>query len=763
MESVLRILGRTRAILTAATILTAYSVQAEQISVVGNERIDASVVEQAFGKPSKGDRYTDSELDAGIKQLFASGYFADVKAEHGKGGLVVRVSERTTVGNVVFNGNDRLKDEALALVVSAAPGTPLAEGETDRDIAAMIAAYGRIGRTQAKVTQRVVRRDGNVADVEFTVEEGEKTKVTSITFDGAKAFSQSRLQGVISTKVSNPLSLIKNDDIYDIDRAERDAAALETFYHDKGYIDAKVSGPEVVSDDKTNEIFMQFSVDEGKQYRVGEVSVDRGVTLADAPAKGDVYSSSKVQVSAEQASHKMARLGSPRTDIGVRPDRKSDSSVDVRYVADNPERTYVERIEIGGNYKTADYVIRREIDLSEGDLLSRPALDQIEKRLRRLELFSAVNASVGKGSAADRAIVNVQVVEKSSGTFEVGGGYSSKDGPVAVLSFDERNFMGTGRGLRGSVGRGVNSGTYDFGMTEPYLYGSRVTGDFNVFRKDWGDRDNGFHPYVETLTGGRFAFSFPIVDDAILTAYYEISNQDITDVDERYTGIGTKGDPNLVTRGDYVRSMLGGEWVYSTLDDQRMPTDGVKLKVSQDFAGLGGDARYSKTEVSATTAREVSAVKDIVAQFNIKGGAIGGLGQDLDFLDQFRPGNDLVRGFASGGIGPRDSGTDLSLGGQFYVGASAEARMPMPLVPEGLGLKSAFFADAGTVFKADSGTVRKSGATLTNDNAAIRASVGTGIVWNSPFGLLRADVAVPVMKQDGDRTQVFSLSGGAHF
>ncbi|MNU30387.1 Outer membrane protein assembly factor BamA precursor [compost metagenome] len=765
----MRILGNTRAALAAAAILTASAVHAEQFSVVGNERVDGSVIEQAFGQPSNGGRFSEAELDAGVKQLFSSGFFADVKVERGKDGLVVQVSELPTVGNIVFNGNDRLKDEALAAAVGMDAGTPLANGAVDRAAKAILTAYEKIGRQHAKLSQRLVNRSGNITDIEFTIDEGEKTKVTSITFEGAKAFSQSRLQGVISTKVSTPLSLVKNDDIYDVDRADQDAVALIAFYHDNGYIDAAVEGPEVVLDEKVNEIYLVFNVNEGRQYRVGEVAVENAAGKTEAAevapriATGDVYSPTKARRAADKASRKMSRIGVPDAEVSVRPDRKPDGTVDVGFVVDPTPRTYVERIDIGGNYKTRDYVIRREIDFSEGDLMNKSMLQQVEKRLRKLGFFSAVNVSVAKGSADDRVVVNVQVVEKPSGSFEIGGGYSSKDGPLAVLSFNERNFMGTGRGLRASVGRGVKSGTYDFGITEPYLMGSRVTADFSAFRREWDSRDNGYHPYDETLTGGRFAFSLPITDETLITAYYGISTQSISGVDERHSGIGTKDDPNLVTRGDYVRSVLGGEWAYSTLDDDTDPRDGVKLNLTQEFAGLGGDARYSKTEASASSAHEVDAVRDIVAHFSVKGGAIAGLGKDLSFTDQFRLGSDLVRGFASGGIGPRDAGTGLSLGGQYYAGASAEARMPMPLVPEGLGLKTAFFADAGTVWKADAGRVRRSGASVISDDAAIRASVGTGIMWNSPFGLLRADFAVPVIKEDGDRTQIFSLSGGTRF
>lgn len=761
----MRILVSTRAALAAATILTATAVRAEPIRVTGNERIGADAVEQAFGQPT-GKRFSDEELDAGIKQLFASGFFSDIKTGRGNGFLVVHVTELPTIGNVVFNGNERLKDEALASVAGLTPGTPFSGEALDKAVSAISSAYAKIGRQQARIARKSVIRDGNVADVQIDVVEGDKTRVTSITFEGASSFPKSRLQGVMVTKESGPLSLLRNDDIYDLDRTDRDLEALRAFYHDNGYIDAVVSGPDVVLDEKVNEIYLVYSVNEGRQYRVGEVSVfdtsARGVKV-DGIEKGDVYSPSKAEAAASGSLRKMSRLGVSDVEVTFRPDRRPDGTVDVGFMVDDTARTYVERIEISGNQKTTDYVIRREIDFSEGDLLNRPELARVEKRLRKLGLFSAVSISLARGSAEDRAVVNVAVVEQPSGSNEIGGGYSLKDGPLAVISFDERNFMGRGRGLRASVGRGIDTGTYDFGLTEPYLFGARVTGDFSLFRREWGDQDNSYRPYDETLTGGRVAVSFPITDESLATAYYSIANQEIAGVDDRYTGIGSIADPNLVTKGDYVRSVLGGEWSYTTFDDAKDPSEGLKLDMKQELAGLGGDAHFSKTEVAAASAHQVDAVRDLVAQFSIKGGAMTGLGEDLSFIDQFRPGSELVRGFANGGIGPRDAGTGFALGGRYYAGASAEARLPTPLMPEDFGLKSAFFADAGTVWSADAGRVRTSGASLISDAPSIRASIGTGIIWNAPFGLLRADIAVPVVKHDSDRTQIFSLSGGTRF
>lgn len=771
----MRILGTTHAALLAASLFAAtsgHALAAETVTVAGNQRIDSETVEQTFGVPGGDGRYSAEQIDAGIKQLFSSGFFSDVQVSRADGRVVVTVVEHPYVGNVVFNGNDRIKDDALQTVAGLISGEPFTDARADRAVASINAAYARTGRPNATVTKLVVpRAGGDYVDIQFTVVEGDKTRLSSIEFKGASAFSANRLKGVISTKETGPLSFVKNDDVYDVDRAEADAKALEKFYHDSGYIDAIVSGPEVVQDDKVNELYLVYNVSEGRQYSVAKVEVDATVPTVPASVKtarlrtspGDIYSPSRTAADARKAELEAARAGQPDVDVTPRASRTADGTVEVTYQVDPAAKAYVERIDISGNDKTADYVIRREIDFSEGDLFNRTMVGQVEKRLKALGFFRSVSISTAKGSTDDRVILQVSVVEQSSGSFEIGGGYSSKDGPLAVLSFNETNFMGTGRGLRGSVGRGVDAGTYDIGLTEPYLFGTRVTGDFSLFRRDWSDQNNSYRPYDESLTGGKIGFTAPLNDVALFSVWYSLSNQEITGVDDKYTGAGTFDDPNLVTRGDYVRSVLGGEWRMSTLDDATNPSDGFQLKAGQEWAGIGGDASYVKTELSAKTVKELDAVRDIVAHFAVKGGSINGLGKDLSFTDQFRPGGDLVRGFANGGIGPRDASTGFSLGGQYYAGASAEARLPMPVFPETYGLKSAFFADAGTVWHADSGRVASSGATVVSNGPSLRASVGTGIIWNSPLGVLRADFSLPVVKQDGDRTQIFSFSGGSRF
>lgn len=758
----------TSVALAATFAIASHAVAAEAVSVTGNVRVDGEIVRQSFGKPASGERFTDGEIDAGVKQLFASGFFADVKAAREGAGLHVSVVENPSVGNVVFNGNQRLRDDVLQATVATAAGKPLVASQVDADVAAIVGTYARIGRVGAHVEKRVVARDRNVDDVLFTITEGEKASIGSIEFRGATVFSQNRLKGVISTKETSLLSKVKDDDVYDIDRAEADARSVERLYHDNGYVDAIVTGPEVVFDEKENAFYIVFDVTEGRQYRTAEIAVQATMPSPNVKTSrfglrtGHVYSPYRAQAAADRASLDASREG---YEVAVVPkaDRRANGTVGLEFQVDASAKAYVEKIDVVGNTRTADYVIRREFDLAEGDRFEPRLVRQAEKRLKALGFFSSVTTSTARGSAEDRVVLTVNVVEQDSGAFEIGGGFSSKDGPLAVASFSERNFMGTGRSFRASVGRGEDTGTYELSMTEPYLFGARVTGGFSLFRKDWSAEDNRFHPYGETETGGRFSLDLTVSADVLASVYYRLSVENVDDVDDKYTGKGTRDDPNLITRGDYVRSVLGGEWSFSNLDDETNPSDGTKITASQEWAGLGGDAAYVKTEVSAKAFKEVDAVRNIVAHLSVKGGSINGLGKDLSFKDQYSAGSDVVRGFARAGFGPRDAGTGLALGGQYYASASAEARLPAPLIPENFNLQTAFFADAGTVWRADPGRVAKSGATVVSDDPKVRAAIGTGIVWSSPVGQIRADFAYPVMKQDGDQTQFFSLSGGTRF
>lgn len=759
----------TSVALVATLAAAGHALSAEAVAVAGNVRIDDDAIRQSFGTPKSGERFDEDEIDRGVKQLFASGFFADVKASRHGGDLKVDVVENPYVGHVVFNGNSRLRDEVLQAAVATSAGAALVPGQVDRDAAAVVEAYAKIGYVGAQVEKQVVMREGNVADVLFTVAEGKKASIGSIEFRGATVFSQNRLKGVVSTKETGILSKVKDDDVYDLDRTETDARAVERLYHDNGYVDAMVTSPEVVFDDKENAFYLVFGVTEGKRYTTGPVtfSTDGARSPSIKTSRigirsGGPYSPYRAQTAAEQLSADASRHG---LDVAVVPrsNRRPDGTVGVEFQVEEARKAYVERIDIVGNVKTADYVVRREIDFSEGDRFDPALVQKAEKRLKALGFFRSVSISTSRGSSDDRLVLTVSVVEDSSGAFEIGGGYSTKDGPLAIASFSERNFMGTGRGFRASVGRGQDTGTYELSLTEPYLFGARVTGGFSLFRKEWSSEDNRFHPYDETQTGGKFSLDLPVSDDALASVYYRLSVENIGDVDEKYTGSGTKDDPNLVTRGDYVRSVLGGEWTWSSLDDEKSPTDGTKITASQEWAGLGGDAAYVKTEASAKAFKEIDAVRNVVAHLSVKGGSVNGVGKDLSFTDQYRAGSDIVRGFAKGGFGPRDVGTGLALGGQYYAAASAEARMPAPLVPENFNLQTAFFADAGTVWHADRGRVAKSGATVASDGAAIRAAIGTGVVWSSPVGQIRADFAYPVVKEDGDQGQFFSLSGGTRF
>lgn len=752
-----------KTLLAAASIVaisasTAYA--RPEISVVGNGKVDADFVVSSF--PDK-DRYTAADIDKAVKDLFATGAFSDVEVTRKGKAVVVKVVETPVVVDVAFTGNDRLTSEQLAAKAGLIGGSPFEPSRLPEVEARIRDAYAATGRRSATVTATVHQRDLGFYDVIFSVDEGVRSETSSIWFEGNENFSAAKLRSVMATKQTWLISRLFSKDVIDTERLEADRRRIEAFYRSKGYADVVVSEAEVDFDPDGKDGMAGFRIKEGPRYTVGVVTYENGLDR-DLPGdfdtdiraeEGKVYDASQAQELADGLARRLEAAGIVPVDIRARPSRQANGTVDVAYTVDQGQRLYVERIEVSGNEVTKDYVIRREFDLSEGDIFSARLVREAERRLNRLGFFDSVRILTSKGSAEDRIVLKVEVVERKTGEFTIGGAFSTNDGPMAIVSLSQSNFGGTGRAISASIGQGTETSNYDFSFTEPYVFGNRLSATAQLFRRDFDVRDGGFRPYDETVNGGRLSLKGPITANSDLSVYYSFTHSSKDDIEDRFA--------NVVSGDDHTVSAVGYDWSYSDLDDEKDPTNGVRYGFGQQFAGLGGDATFVKSEASARAYRELSQRHEIVGSVSVKAGHVTGVGEDLSFEDHFRSMPELVRGFESGGFGPRDASTGYLLGGQYYAGASAEAIYPIPLLSDGLGIKGSIFADMGTIWGADSGRVASSGATASFDDASLRASIGTGVVWDSPLGLFKANFALPVSKEDGDRTQVFSISGGTRF
>lgn len=793
---------------------------ASSIVVQGNRRVEADTIRSYF-RPGAGGRLSAVEIDEGLKALYATGLFEDVRTSNAGGRLVVTVVENPVINQVAFEGNKKAKDDQLKLEVQSKARGTLSKPMVQSDVQRIIEIYQRSGRFDVTVTPKIIELPNNRVNLVFEIKEGEKTGVKDIRFVGNNAFSRSRLKDVIKTAESNFLSFLQTTDIYDPDRVEADRDLLRRFYLKHGYADVRIVSAVGEYDPSKKGFIITFTIDEGPQYRVGTVDVIsnvRAIDTADLRGKvklssGSIYNADMVEKSVEAMAIEAAKRGYAFANVRPRGERKTETrTINLAFVVEEGARAYIERINIRGNIRTRDYVIRREFDISEGDAYNRALVDRAERRLKNLNFFKTVKITNEPGSAPDRVVVNVNVEETSTGEFSIAGGYSTADGFIAEASVADRNLMGRGQYAKAAVTWGQRTRGIDLNFVEPYLLGYRMAGGIDLFARK-NDASNSVS-YDITTYGTNLRLGFALTEELSFAPRYSIYRQEIslptqynncrnattspgsmfssgvpsgyhahalpvTPGDECYAD----GEASLAVRkelanGPVTVSMVGYTTAYNTLDNNKSPTSGLYAELKQDFAGVGGDVNFIRTTAEARTYYEV--VPDVVGVFKVQGGNIASWGsKDLRMLDHFQMGPNIVRGFANSGLGPRDltSGTNNdSLGGTKFWGASLEFQTPLYFLPKEIGIKVAAFADAGNVWGYEGPTSWSvTGETLAVglDSASnIRSSVGVGLIWDSPLGPLRFDFAYPLKKycaqatlggQVCDRTQMFRFGGGTKF
>ncbi len=745
----------------ALTFVSATAAEAaviQRIDVHGASRVGAEAVRSNI-TITPGKSFSNTDIDDSVKQLYGTGYFSDVKISVSGGTLVVNVQEAQLVNQVVFNGNRKVKDDKLAAVVKTHAAGPYNDAQIQSDIAAIKEAYAATGRSEVEVTTQVVPLGEGRVNLAFVINEGDRTKIAAINFVGNNAYSAGRLAAVIQTKRSNFLSFLTRKDVYNEDKLHADEDALRQFYYNRGYADMRIVSSDAAFDESTNKYTLTFNIEEGPRYDFGAVTVQSTVEGVDAQQlqslvrthEGQVYNAKEVQKSIEAISDQVASAGYPFARVTPRGNRDlNNNTIGVEYLVDQGERAYVERIEIRGNSRTRDYVIRREFDLSEGDAFNQQMITRAKRRLEALGYFSAVNISTQPGSSPDRVVIVVDVQDQSTGSFGIGAGYAAGgDGLLLEASIEEKNFLGRGQYIRISAGGGEEgSRAYGVNFTEPYFLGYRLAAGFDVNHSETSSNDN--YDYEETSVVLRV--TAPITEDLATTFRYNYKQMkydgNTADLSATYA--------NLVDESPWTRSSVSQTLTYNTLDDTVLPREGIYATATQEIAGLGGDSQYYKIYGKARYYHLLADDADIIGSLSASAGYVVGFGDHLNVFDQFTLTNSDIRGFENKGIGPRISGiNDDPLGGTTYFTASAEATFPMPGFPRDFNLRGAVFADAGTLFGND---VELLGSdTEEGDGSSLRASVGLGLIWQSPFGALRVDYAIPVVKEDFDKTQRFKF------
>ena len=725
-----------------------------EVRVEGAQRVEADTVRSYIGM-RPGDTVTPAALDKALKALFATGLFADVNIRQDGRDVTVRIVENPIINRLAFEGNRRITDETLTDEVKLRPRIVFTRARVQSDLQRVMDLYRRSGRFSAAVVPKVIQLPQNRVDLVFEINEGELTEIRKIAFVGNKEFDDGDLREVVQTRESAWYRFLTSDDTYDPDRLTFDRELLRRHYLANGYADFRVVSAvaELTPDSKA--FFVTFTVEEGARYKIGKVDFITALRNLDVEklregqtiVPGDWYNADEVEAMIGKLTDAVGVFGYAFVDIRprVRRDRKT-RLIDVAFVIQEGPRVFVETVKISGNVRTLDKVIRREILLVEGDAFNTSQLRRSRRRIRNLGFFERVEIENKAGSSPDKTVIDVLLKEKSTGEISFGAGFSSSAGVVGDAGISERNLLGRGQELELRVQLGERQQEIDLSFTEPYFLGKNLSAGVDVFRTT-RDLQSESSFDRETL-GFALRSGYRITEPLSQVWKYTLREDKIADIPT---------DASLAIKeqeGDLITSSIGQTLRYDKRDSRFNPTDGYFVELQNTLAGFGGDSQYLRNEVKGATYHEL--YDSWVLNIGAGVGYIVGIGDNIRIIDRFFLGGDNLRGFEDAGVGPRDLATLDSVGGNLFYRTTVGVAFPLGL-PNEFGLRGRVFSDAGSLAENDSNF-----STLT-DTGSIRLSVGTGLLWDSPFGPVNIDLAKALLKEDFDQTELFRFSFGARF
>ncbi|MEJ0062993.1 MAG: outer membrane protein assembly factor BamA [Alphaproteobacteria bacterium] len=732
----------------------------EAIKVEGAQRLESETV-VSYLALQKGQQATAAKINESVKALFATGLFQDVVLGMNGTALIVRVRENPVVNKVVFEGNAELKTEDLEKEVQLKPRLVYTLPRVQRDVQRLLDLYRRSGRFAATVEPKLVQREQNRVDVIFEIVEGDKTGIQSIGFVGNNHFSAGELRGIINTRESAWWRFFSSSDFYDPDRLNYDRELLRKFYLNQGYVDFRVLSANAELTPNKKDFFITYTVDEGERYRLGEIKVVSelkgldGAQYADkvTTISGDWYSAAEIERSIDQLTTAVDRLQYAFVEVVPDIERiREKQIINIVYRVREGPRMFVSRIDIEGNMRTMDKVIRRELAFAEGDAFNKAKLERSEQRIKDTGFFEEVKITPEEGAQPDQTAVKVAVKEKATGEISFGAGYSTTDGPLGDFSIREKNFMGKGQDVRFGATLSGRTKQFDVSFTEPYFLDRDLAAGVDLFRVTRDNQDAS--SYDETNTGFSLRLGYPLSEQLRQRLNYTYQNTNISTVPDTASRFIRE------QQGVANTSMVGQELSYDTRDSRLNPSTGYILHLYTDLAGLGGNVRYGRARVKATEYFKLA--ESWIFSIEGEGGYMNGLGEKVRISDRFFLGGDTLRGFEFSGVGPRDmtpGSNEDALGGEHFGRGTVELTMPSGL-PDEVGIKFHIFSDAGTIGKV--AVSPAPGEDLRTDQS-IRASIGLGATWQSPFGPVRLDFAHPVMKQSYDKLEKFRFNFGTRF
>lgn len=756
-------LGSVLWVAALLTVLMAQAVIAQtfrfnSVDVQGNKRIEDATIQNYIGV-STGQSVSAETLNNGYQALVASGLFETVDFIPRGRTLVVQVKEFPTINRVVFEGNRKIKDDALAVMIRSQPRFVYNPTIVEEDRKAIANAYANAGRLAAKVTPKIIRKSDNRVDVIYEVFEGGQVEVERIGVVGNRAFSDRRLRRVLNTKQTGLLRALVRRDVFIEDQIEFDKQVLSDFYQSRGYVDFRVNNVSAELAEERDGYFMTFNVREGQQFRFGDIMASTDLSGVDVEAfqkaikskSGRVYSPFAVETDIARLERLAVRKGYDF--IRVRPDvtRNNESlTLDINYIVERGPRIFVERIDIEGNTATLDQVIRRQFRTVEGDPFNPRDIRQTAERIRALGFFSNADVNARQGSNDDQVIIDVNVEEQPTGSMSFGASYSSNDGLGGIVEYSERNFLGRGQQLNLSIKGGADNQTYSLKFTEPAFLHNDLRFSLNASYRETNNQNAAYDTETAIL---QPSLSFPIREDTYLSVRATTQYNDITGVQTQGAIIGAEA-----SRGKVISNGLGYTLSYDTRRSGLDPNSGVLLQFGQDFSGIGGDSRSVKTVAKAIAQRKVWN-EEVTLRATVEGGMLNYTKGSSRVVDRFTLGSSVIRGFEPGGIGPREqnSSANDALGGDMFAALRLEAEFPLG-IPEEYGLSGGLFYDVGNLW-----SLPEVNSDVLYEDGAWRQVVGASLFWQTPIGPLRFNFSKALDKQPQDIDRFFELTISTSF
>ncbi len=723
------------------------------IDVKGLQRVEPETVD-SYLNIQKGQNVDQDTLDEALKQLYSTGLFNDVVFDVSPDGLLtIKVVENPIVNKRVFDGNKKLDDSLLETEVQLTAGSIYNRAKVQEDVQRILEVYKRSGRYAAVVEPKIIQRDQNRVDLIYEINEGPSAVITKVNFIGNRHYSDDDLQGEIMSKESRWYRIFSSAENYDPEKTNYDKELLRRFYLKRGYADFRVvSAVAELSPDKKSFV-MTFVLDEGKRYKVNDITITSEIADVDVKPlyeevllkRGEWYNAELLEKSVYAITDELGKKGFAFVDVV--PDLNKDTEtgkLDITFNIKEGDRIFVDRINITGNTRTHDEVIRREFRIDEGDAFNPAKIRASRKNVENLDYFSKVDIQTVPTDDENKADINVNVEEKSTGYFNVGVGYSTVNGALVRAGVTENNFQGKGQQLGLDIGVSQRTSEYNVSFTEPYFMGRRLSAGVDLFRTEQDYQDEG--SYDNETTGGRIRLGWNYTDDLAQYARYTLRQDKISNVD-RDASVYIKNE-----QGESTGSVIGQTLVYDKRDSAINPKEGYYLSFGNDVAGLGGDEKYLRFDGKVYTYYTLADYYTF--KLFVNAGYIEGYGGEGVRLSQrYYLGGSTLRGFDVAGIGARDKYTKDALGGNWMIYSGAEVAFPIGL--DELGIKGRTFVDMGMLGKPDDIDRR-----IVEYSSSPRVAAGFGFTWQSPMGQIDIDLAFPIVKEDYDETEVFRLNFG---